>query len=91
MSGRQRSAPFSTHTRGVPLFDRSRFLDVQSHGTRALLDLRDIGSSSFWFGSAQSWLTVWSVIINILSGGSRRWPAAPPPPVPFPVLTRLIL
>jgi len=68
MSARHKSAPFSTHARGVPLFDRVRFLDVSKHATRALLDLRDIGSSMFWFFSMQSWLTLWSTIVNIVSG-----------------------
>ena len=67
MSSRPRSAPFSTHTRGVPLFDRGRFLDIPRHATTGLLDLRDIGSSAFWFLSLQSWLTFWSVLINIVS------------------------
>jgi len=61
-----RSAPFSTHARGVPLFDRS-FAGAQRNLTRCLLDLRDIGSSIFWFLSLQSWLTFWSCIINIIS------------------------
>jgi hypothetical protein len=81
MSSRQRSAPFSTHARGVPLFDRGRFLDVPRHASRALLDLRDIGSSAFWFYSMQSWLTVWSVGVNIIAGAPAppdRRHAAPP-------------
>lgn len=62
------SAPFSTHSRGVPLFERGRFLDVSRHASRALLDLRDIGSALFWFASVQSWLTVWGIIVDIISG-----------------------
>lgn len=64
---KKRSAPFSTHARGVPLFDKS-FPGAQRSMTRALLDLRDMGSSIFWFLSMQSWLTLWSCIINIVSG-----------------------
>ncbi|KAG7672434.1 hypothetical protein Ndes2437A_g02418 [Nannochloris sp. 'desiccata'] len=67
MSSRSRSAPFSTHARGVPLFDKGRFFDVSRHATSALLDLRDIGSSIFWYISMQSWLTFWSLIVNIIS------------------------
>jgi len=63
---RQKSAPFSTHARGVPLFDRS-FAGAQRGLSTALLDLRDMGSSIFWFLSMQSWLTLWSCIINIVS------------------------
>lgn len=65
----KRSAPFSTHARGVPLFDKS-FAGAQRTLTNALLDLRDMGSSIFWFLSMQSWLTLWSCIINIVSGAS---------------------
>ena len=64
-----KSAPFSSHSRGVPLFDKSRVADAQRELATALLDLRDIGSSIFWFLSMQSWLTLWSVLINIVSGG----------------------
>lgn len=66
--GSGKSAPFSTHARGVPLFDKNSFSDAQKELTAILLDLRDIGSSIFWFLSLQSWLTLWSVIINIVSG-----------------------
>lgn len=72
MSSRSRSAPFSTHARGVPLFDKGRFFDVSRHATSALLDLRDIGSSIFWYISMQSWLTFWSLIVNIISGKRER-------------------
>jgi len=43
--------------------------DAHRELAAALLDLRDIGSSIFWFLSMQTWLTLWSVLINILSGG----------------------
>jgi hypothetical protein len=61
-----RSAPFSTHSRGVPLFEQS-LSSAQRTLSHCILDLRDIGSSLFWFLSLQSWLTFWSCIINIVS------------------------
>jgi len=69
MTEERKSAPFSSHSRGVPLFDKNRISDAQRELASALLDLRDIGSSIFWFLSMQSWVTLWSVIINIVSGG----------------------
>ncbi|KAL4448606.1 hypothetical protein ABPG75_005825 [Micractinium tetrahymenae] len=62
-----RNIPFSTHTRGVPLFDRSRFFDLPRHAALALLDLRDISSALFWFLSCQTWLTLWSTLITLIS------------------------
>jgi hypothetical protein len=73
MPMRSRSAPFSTHARGVPLFDRGRFFDISQHAMRALLDLRDVGSSVFWFAGMQNWLTTFSVMINIVSGETIAW------------------
>ena len=61
-----KSAPFSTHARGVPLFDAS-FVGAQRSLTQCLLDLRDIGSSIFWFLSMQTWTTMWSLLLNIVS------------------------
>ncbi len=60
------SAPFSTHARGVPLFDRS-MVGAKLNFSQCLLDLRDIGSSVVWFLSMQTWLTFWSAMINIVS------------------------
>lgn len=68
-ASRNKSAPFSTHTRGVPLFDKNTLSDAQRGFSSALLDLRDIGSSIFWFLSMQTWLSLWSLLINIVSGG----------------------
>lgn len=65
-SSGNKSAPFSTHARGVPLFDRS-FVGAQRSLASAFLDLRDMGSSIFWFLSMQSWLTLWSCLVNIVS------------------------
>eukprot|EP00887_Chlorella_sp_A99_P002845 scaffold6.g2845.t1 len=64
---RGRLAPFSTHARGVPLFDWGRILDVPRHLARILLDLRDLSSSLFWFLSCQTWLTMWGSIVTIVS------------------------
>jgi hypothetical protein len=64
---KQRSIPFSTHARGVPLFDRTRFFDLPRHVARMLLDLRDISSSLFWFLTVQTWLTLWSFLITLIS------------------------
>ena len=60
------SAPFSSHARGVPLFDRS-MVGAKLNLTQCLLDLRDMGSSIFWFLGMQTWLTFWSALVNILS------------------------
>ncbi len=70
-----RSAPFSTHSRGVPLFNRSRFFDVPRHIARLLLDLRDISSSAFWFLTCQTWLTFWAALITLCSGEQSFVPA----------------
>ena len=82
-SPRPRSAPFSAHARGVPLFDRARLLDAPRAAARALLDLRDVGSSLFWFLSMQSWLALWAVLITVLSracaGVASRAAALPAP------------
>lgn len=72
---RGRVAPFSTHARGVPLYEWSRFLDVPRHLARILLDLRDLSSSVFWFFSCQTWLTLWACVVTVISGG-RRGPRA---------------
>lgn len=66
-TNQRKSAPFSTHARGVPLFDKARFSDVPHHAARSLLHLRDMSSSSFWFLSMQSWSTFWSVIVTMFS------------------------
>lgn len=63
----RRSAPFSTHARGVPLFDKARFADVPQHASRALIHLRDMSSSTFWFLSMQTWSSFWSVIVSMVS------------------------
>jgi hypothetical protein len=52
----------------VPLFDRSRFFDLPRHVARMLLELRDISSSLFWFLACQTWLTLWSFFITLISG-----------------------
>lgn len=62
-----KSAPFSAHARGVPLFDRTRFSDVPEHAVQMLLHLRDMSSSSFWFLAMQSWTTMWSVFVVVFS------------------------
>ncbi|EFN51506.1 hypothetical protein CHLNCDRAFT_55083 [Chlorella variabilis] len=64
---KQSSIPFSTHARGVPLFDKSRFFDLPRHVARMLLDFRDISSALFWFLSCQTWLTLWSFLITLIS------------------------
>jgi hypothetical protein len=91
-SPRPRSAPFSAHARGVPLFDRARLLDAPRAAARALLDLRDVGSSLFWFLSMQSWLALWATLITVLSracaglfgGGQELRAAAVESPAPRP-------
>ena len=65
-----RSAPFSVHARGVPLFDGSRFWDLPRHVARLLLDFRDISSSTGWWLACQTWLSFWSALIAMLSGQS---------------------
>lgn len=62
-----RDIPFSTHARGVPLFDKGRFFDAPRHAARALLDLRDISSSFLWFLNCQTWLSMWSFLITLVS------------------------
>ena len=52
----------------MPLFDRGRFFDLPRHVARMLLDLRDISSSLFWFLTVQTWLTLWSFLITLISG-----------------------
>ncbi|KAI3432640.1 hypothetical protein D9Q98_004186 [Chlorella vulgaris] len=59
--------PFSTHARGVPLFDKTHVLDVPRHVARLLLSLRDVSGSGFWFLACQSWLTLHSFLITIVS------------------------
>lgn len=81
-----RNAPFSVHARGVPLFQKGTFNDVSDQASRALLDLRDIGSSGFWLFSTLSWFTLFSVLINIVSGKVRskgRKPITPEPCMSF--------
>ncbi|GAB4821690.1 hypothetical protein N2152v2_008736 [Parachlorella kessleri] len=63
----QRSAPFSTHSRGVPLFNRNRLLDFPRHVAALLLDLRDISSSAFWFLTCQTFLTFWTALTTLCS------------------------
>lgn len=63
-----RCAPFSTHSRGVPLFNRGRFFDVPRHVARLLLDLRDISSSAFFFLACQTWLTFWAALNTMCAG-----------------------
>jgi hypothetical protein len=67
MSSKSKSAPFSTHSRGVPLFDGTRLLDFPRHAARLVMDLRDLSSSGLWFCAQQTWLTLWSVCISICS------------------------
>lgn len=62
--------PASPQARGVPLFDRTRFFDLPRHVARMLLDLRDISSSLFWFLTVQTWLTLWSFLITLISGAA---------------------
>lgn len=53
----QRSAPFSVHSRGVQLLERSRVLDVSQQLSSLGRQLRDI-SVSFWvLVTIQPWLT----------------------------------
>lgn len=54
----------------MPLFDRTRFFDLPRHVARMLLDLRDISSSLFWFLTVQTWLTLWSFLITLISGAA---------------------
>ena len=42
-------------------------MGAQRSLTQCLLDLRDIGSSVVWFLSMQTWSTMWSLLINIVS------------------------
>ena len=81
-----RSAPFSVHARGVPLFDGSRFWDLPRHVARLLLDFRDISSATGWWLACQTWLSFWSAVIAMLSGqssskiaGRAGWAGVPPP------------
>jgi hypothetical protein len=52
----------------VPLFDKTHVLDVPRHVARLLLSLRDVSGSGFWFLACQSWLTLHSFLITIVSG-----------------------
>lgn len=78
-----RLAPFSTHARGVPLFEWGRFLDLPRHLARILLDLRDLSSSLFWFLSCQTWLTMWGCLVTVVSG-ARSAAITPLLPLPRP-------
>lgn len=78
------SAPLEPRqARGVPLFDRGRFFDLPRNTALALLELRDISSALFWFLSCQTYLTLWSFLITLISGkpharGLLQAPARPP-------------
>lgn len=65
--------PYSTHARGVPLWDRSLLLDAPRHIARILLTLRDTLSSAFWAITTQGWCSITSVIISVLSGLFSLW------------------
>lgn len=67
MPNRSKSAPFSTHARGVPLFDKNRFVDLPRHLARVILDFRDLSSSIFWFISCQTWYTLHCTLVTIFS------------------------
>lgn len=63
----------------MPLFDKSRFFDLPRHVARMLLDFRDISSALFWFLSCQTWLTLWSFLITLISGVAQSFANQLPP------------
>ena len=62
-----RAACFSTHSRGVQLFDARLFCDCSAQWAAASSHLRDIASSLWYLLLIQSWLTVYALIVTICS------------------------
>ncbi|KAK9868722.1 hypothetical protein WJX84_001115 [Apatococcus fuscideae] len=60
-------ACFSTHSRGVQLFDARLFCDCSAQWAAASSHLRDIASSLWYLLLIQSWLTVYALIVTICS------------------------
>uniref|UniRef100_A0A061RDF7 Uncharacterized protein n=1 Tax=Tetraselmis sp. GSL018 TaxID=582737 RepID=A0A061RDF7_9CHLO len=61
------SAPFSVHSRGVPIHDMNRFRDVNLIVWSTFRQLRDIGSSFFYLCMLQTTTTLFSVMLTILA------------------------
>ncbi|KAK9810038.1 hypothetical protein WJX72_003856 [[Myrmecia] bisecta] len=62
-----RSAPFSMHARGVQLLDINRLLDVPHQLKAAFRHLRDVSSALYTFLLIQTWLSIYSLVITIVS------------------------
>lgn len=62
-----RSAPFSVHSRGVPIHDFSRFRDLNNIMWSTFRQLRDIGSSFFYLCMMQTSSTIFSVLLTIIA------------------------
>ena len=63
----QRNTPFSSHSRGVPLFDSVRCCDFPTHLGHFGGELRDISSSFLVLLAIQPWLTLIAMIVTISS------------------------
>lgn len=62
-----RAACFSTHSRGVQLFDSRLLCDCSAQWNSATNHLRDIASSLWYLLLIQSWLTFYALVITICS------------------------
>ncbi|KAK9835743.1 hypothetical protein WJX74_007217 [Apatococcus lobatus] len=62
-----RAACFSTHSRGVQLFESRLLCDCSAQWNSATNHLRDIASSLWYLLLIQSWLTFYALVITICS------------------------
>eukprot|EP00873_Tetraselmis_striata_P018370 jgi/Tetstr1/438634/TSEL_027185.t1 len=62
-----RSAPFSVHSRGVPIHDFSRYQDINHILWSTFRQMRDVGSSFFYLCMMQSASTLFSMALTMVS------------------------
>lgn len=62
-----RSAPFSVHSRGVPIHDFSRYQDVNHILWSTFRQLRDVGSSFFYLCMMQTSSTLFSILLTMVA------------------------
>lgn len=77
----QRNTPFSSHSRGVQLFDAARVCDIGRHVGHFGRELRDISSSFLVLLTIQPWLTAIAMAVTIgsVSCALGLCPAPGPP------------
>lgn len=63
----QRNTPFSSHSRGVPLFDSVRCCDFPTHLGHFGRELQDISSGFLVLLAIQPWLTLIAMVVTISS------------------------